>query len=218
MALLCGCTGDVSALDPAGPAAASIARLWWVMLAASVPLFLLVVGLFLILFFKPEFGRGLSPRSWILAGGLGLPIPILFALTFYAFWEGEYLLRGGASEPVDLVRVEATGTRWQWQFRYPEMSGNPVTVGVLHIPAGRTIEVAVESDDVIHSFWIPRLAGKIDAVPGHTNYLRLRADRPGRYGGQCAEYCGVGHAGMNFEVRAHAAEDYATAIGLGDAQ
>ncbi|MFN7023185.1 MAG: cytochrome c oxidase subunit II [Pseudorhizobium sp.] len=218
MAFLGGCTGDVSALDPAGPAAASIARLWWVMLAAAVPLFLLVVGLFVILVFKPEFGRGLSPRSWILAGGLGLPIPILTALTFYAFWEGEYLLRGGSSAPPDLVRVEATGTQWQWQFRYPEVAGTPSTIGVLHIPAGRTVEVAVESDDVIHSFWIPRLAGKIDAVPGHTNYLRLRADRPGRYGGQCSEYCGVGHAAMNFEVRAHTAGDYATAIGTGDAE
>ena len=218
LVLLCGCTGDVSALDPAGPAAASIARLWWVMLAAAVPLFLLVVGLFLILVFKPEFGRGLSPRSWILAGGLALPIPILAALTFYAFWEGEYLLRGGSPEPPDLVRVEATGTRWQWRFRYPDITGAPSTLGVLHIPAGQTVEVAVESDDVIHSFWIPRLAGKIDAVPGHTNYLRLRADQPGRYGGQCSEYCGVGHAAMDFEVRAHAAEDYAAAIGAGDAQ
>ncbi|HEX2148062.1 MAG TPA: cytochrome c oxidase subunit II, partial [Pseudorhizobium sp.] len=106
----------------------------------------------------------------------------------------------------------------QWEFRYPTMEGGPSTVGILHIPAGRTIEVAVESADVIHSFWIPRLAGKIDAVPGHTNYLRLRADRPGRYGGQCSEYCGVGHAAMDFEVRAHAAEDYESALGLGGTQ
>ncbi|HEV7434593.1 MAG TPA: cytochrome c oxidase subunit II [Pseudorhizobium sp.] len=203
-------------MDPAGPSAESIARLWWVMLAAAVPLFLLVVGLFLLLVYKPQLGRRLSPRTWILAGGLGLPIPILAALTFYAFWQGEYLLRGGSELPADLVRIEATGTRWQWVFRYPEVEGNPSTVGVLHIPAGRTIEVAVESDDVIHSFWVPRLAGKIDAVPGHTNFLRLRADRPGRYGGQCSEYCGVGHAGMDFEVRAHAAEDYQNALGPGE--
>ena len=188
------------------------------MLAASVLLFLLVVGLFLILIVKPEFGRRFSPRFWILAGGVGLPIPLLLLLTFYAFWQGEYLLRGARVFSPELVRVEATGTRWQWQFRYSDVSGTPLTVDVLHIPVGRTVEVAVESDDVIHSFWIPRLAGKIDAVPGHTTYLRLRAEKPGRYGGQCSEYCGIGHAGMRFEVRAHADEDYAAALGLEESQ
>ena len=212
--LLAGCTGDLSALDPAGPSAASIARLWWVMLAASALLFLLVMGLLFVAIIFPLFSRRISQRSWILAGGLALPIPILFALTFYAFWQGEYLLRGGGTEAEELVRVEALGTRWQWQFRYPDTAENPTTSGVLHIPAGRTVEVAVTSTDVIHSFWIPRLAGKIDAVPGHVTYLRLRADRPGRYGGQCAEYCGTGHAGMNFEVHAHAEEDYAAALGI----
>lgn len=212
LASLAGCTGDLSALDPAGPSAASIAGLWWVMLAGSVILFLLVVGLFLATVFMPRFGRKLSPRLWILGGGLALPLPILFALTFYAFWQGEYLLRGGGASAPDLVRIEALATRWAWQFRYPGLPEKPMTEGIVHIPAGRMIELEVTSSDVIHSLWIPRLAGKIDAVPGHITYLRLRADRPGRYGGQCSEYCGTGHAAMRFEVRAHAPEDYAAAL------
>ncbi|CCF21410.1 Cytochrome c oxidase subunit II (fragment) [Pseudorhizobium banfieldiae] len=209
---LSGCTGDLSALDPAGPSAASIARLWWVMLIASILLFILVVGLFLATVFVPKFGRRLSPRFWIVGGGLVLPLPILFALTFYAFWQGEYLLRGGTDHTGDTIRIEAKATRWAWNFRYPEHFEAAVSEGVLHIPAGVTVELAVTSDDVIHSLWIPRLGGKIDAVPGHTTYLRLKADRPGRFGGQCAEYCGAGHAGMRFLVQAHAETDYAAAL------
>ena len=182
------------------------------MLVASAMLFLLVVGLFLATLFVPNFGRRLSVRSWIVGGGLALPLPILFALTFYAFWQGEYLLRGGAERPGDTVRIEAQATRWAWVFRYPDSSQAMATEDVLHIPAGATIEIAVTSDDVIHSLWIPRLGGKIDAIPGHTTFLRIRADRPGRFGGQCAEYCGVGHAGMRFVVEAHTKEDYAAAI------
>lgn len=211
--LLASCSGDLSALDPAGPSAGSIAHLWWVMLAGSILLFLLVVGLFLATVFVPRFGRSISPRNWIIGGGIFLPLPILLALTFYALWQGEYLLRGGGGFPLQSpLRVEAHGTMWQWRFSYPDIRGATPTSGTLHIPAGRTVEIRVSSSDVIHSFWVPRLAGKIDAIPGHTNYLRLRADRPGRYSGVCSEYCGTGHAGMRFVVQAHTQEDYLAAL------
>jgi len=83
---------------------------------------------------------------------------------------------------------------------------------VLHIPAGQPVDVLVTSSDVIHSFWSPRLAGKIDAVPGHENVVRLTADRPGTYRGVCAEFCGVGHTDMHFSVVAHPPEEYAQAL------
>ena len=70
----------------------------------------------------------------------------------------------------------------------------------------------VTSRDVIHSFWIPRLAGKIDAIPGHANVLRIQADAPGRFEGLCAEFCGVGHPGMRFQVVAHPAADFPAAL------
>jgi cytochrome c oxidase subunit II len=216
-AALGGCVGDLSALDPAGPSAASIADLWWVMLWASVALFALVLGLFLSTVLFPNFGRGVSQRRWIILGGLVLPLPVLTALTFYAFAQGEFLLKGAMGGDEEVLEVRAVGRMWQWQFSYPSVSGSPVRIDVLDIPAGRTIEIITESEDVIHSFWVPRLGGKIDAIPGHSNRLRIRADQPGRYGGICSEYCGTGHAGMRFEVRAHTEEDFRRVLTTGEA-
>lgn len=203
-----GCSGDFSALDPAGPSAASIASLWWAMLWGSFALFTLVLGLFLAAVLVPRFGRGVSQTRWIILGGLVLPLPVLTGLTFYAFAQGEFLLKGAVSEGDEVLEIRAIGRMWQWQFSYPSVSGSPVHTDLLHIPAGRTVEIIAESEDVIHSFWVPRLGGKIDAVPGHSNRLRIRADQPGRYGGICSEYCGTGHAGMQFEVQAHRQEDF----------
>jgi heme/copper-type cytochrome/quinol oxidase subunit 2 len=84
---------------------------------------------------------------------------------------------------------------------------------VLHIPAGRPADLVITSTDVIHSFWIPRLAGKMDAIPGHTNRLRIVADAPGTYRGECAEYCGVGHKNHGFTVVAHDAAGWAAFTG-----
>jgi cytochrome c oxidase subunit 2 len=82
----------------------------------------------------------------------------------------------------------------------------------MHLPAGLPVDIVVTSVDVIHAFWVPRLAGKIDAVPGHVNRLRIQADQPGRYEGLCNEFCGRGHTGMRFVVVVHRAEDFAAAL------
>ncbi|CAO3435049.1 cytochrome c oxidase subunit II [Azospirillum doebereinerae] len=211
---LAGCAGDLSALDPAGPFAESVARLWWAMLLGAIPLFALVVGLFLLTVLRPGFGRRLSPKGWIVAGGLALPLPVLTALLGYALFQGEYRLGRPGSEA---LRVEARARMGQWSFAYPEAPGAPVTVGVLHLPAGRLVEVVVTSEDVIHSFWVPRLGGKIDAVPGHETRLRLLAEAPGTFGGTCAEYCGVSHTDMRFTVRAHEAGRYAAELAKAEA-
>jgi cytochrome c oxidase subunit 2 len=87
-----------------------------------------------------------------------------------------------------------------------------VTRNVLHLPAGTPVDIVVTSKDVIHAFWVPTLAGKVDAVPGRTNRLRIQADRPGQYEGQCNEFCGLGHAVMRFVVFVHRPEDYAAAL------
>ena len=204
---LTACSGDLSALDPAGPYAGAIANLWWIMLIGSGLILGLVLALLGLVFLKPGFGRSLSPKGWMIAGGLFLPIPVLIALMTYGMAQGEYLIGAWQNEPV-VARVEARGAMWQWGFRYPDLGGDVATDGTLHIPAGGVVEVRVSSADVVHSFWIPRLAGKIDAVPGHETVVRIRADVPGRYGGICAEYCGTGHAGMRFTVEAHPPEIY----------
>lgn len=205
--LLTSCSGDLSTLEPGGPYAGAIANLWWIMLIGSGLILGLVLVLLALVFFKPGFGRRLSPKGWMIAGGLFLPIPVLVALMTYGMAQGEYLIGAWQREPV-MARVEARSSMWRWDFRYPDLPGDLTTDGTLHIPAGGVVEVRVTSDDVVHSFWIPRLAGKIDAVPGHETVVRIKADVPGRYGGICAEYCGVGHAGMRFIVEAHAPETY----------
>lgn len=196
--MLAGCTGPLSALDPAGPTAQSLSTLWWVMFWGAILLFVLVVVLFAMSLLRPAWLRRLSPMGWIIAGGLAMPLPVLITLTTTSLVLGEQLLpreRTAAS-------VVAVASRWSWQFEYAD--GSPPTENILHLPAGEPVEIAVRSLDVIHSFWIPALGGKIDAIPGHTNTIRLMADRPGRYHGICAEYCGVGHDVMRFTVEAYA--------------
>ncbi len=204
---LAGCTGDFSALDPAGPFAVAIADLWWLMLAGASVIFLAVLGLFLLILFRPGSGRQVPPARWIWIGGVAFPLVTLVALIGHGLMRGEYILTARTGAPLE---VEAHGSMWRWDFRY---AGNArASRGVLHIPAGRTIVVTATSDDVIHSFWVPRLGGKIDAIPGHAATVRILADRPGIYGGVCSEYCGTGHEGMFFQVHAHPPEEFETVL------
>ena len=96
----------------------------------------------------------------------------------------------------------AIGHQWWWEFRYPGPDGEVITANEMHVPVGRPIWLRLESADVIHSFWVPRLAGKMDLIPGHTNYTWFSADRKGIFLGQCAEYCGTQHAHMLIRVYA----------------
>lgn len=210
---LAGCAGPQSTLDPAGPAAGVIATLWWAMLAGAVLLFLLVMVLFGIVMTRPDWARRVSPARWIVLGGLVLPAIVLTPLVVYALATGERLLPHRAG---DTVRIEAEARQWSWTFTYPS-AGGVETKGVLHLPAGTPVDVVVTSLDVIHAFWIPRLAGKIDAIPGHANLLRIEADRPGTYEGLCNEFCGLGHTGMRFDVIVHPAAEFASALAAPDA-
>ena len=208
LAALAGCAGPLSTLAPSGPAAASIARLWWVMLAGSAVLFVLVLVLFALVMRQPGWGSRVSPARWIVLGGLVLPSVILIPLICYALLAGERLLPLPGHAP---ARIDAVAQQWRWTFRYPDQGGLQ-TQDVLHLPAGTPVDIVVTSEDVVHSFWIPRFAGKIDAVPGHATRLRVQADQPGRYEGQCNQFCGLGHAGMHFTVIVDRPEDFAAAV------
>lgn len=192
-ALVAGCDTPLSALAPAGPVAAEIALLWWAMLTGAALLTLLVLGLVAAGF---RAGRPQDRRRWAVGMGVVFPLAILSATLAVALVAGERILpRGPAFE----VRVEAR--QWAWQFETPETG---VTENVMHIPAGRPVDVLVTSVDVIHAFWVPRLGGKIDAIPGRVTRLRLQVDEPGEYGGLCAEFCGLDHTTMRFTLVAHA--------------
>ncbi|EQB05513.1 hypothetical protein L288_12775 [Sphingobium quisquiliarum P25] len=198
---LSGCDAPLSALAPAGPTASAIAELWWIMLAGAAGILALVLGLLALSFRRRS--RTAPERLWLIGGGIIFPITLLTALLAAAIVLGERSIpaRAGAME------VEAESSQYRWRFSYPGTGALP-TDETLHIPAGRPVTVALSTKDVIHSFWVPRLGGKMDAIPGHVNRLTIQASVPGTYFGLCAEYCGVGHSRHGFQVIAHAPAEW----------
>lgn len=146
-----------------------------------------------------------TQNRWLIGGGLVLPSICIAVLLAFGIPAGHSMLPLPPEEG-EALTVEVTAHQWQWEVYYPEQGIR--LYNELHIPANTPVDVHVTSSDVIHSFWVPRLAGKADAIPGHTNVLRLKADEPGDYRGQCAEFCGSGHAHMQFEVSAHSQADF----------
>jgi cytochrome c oxidase subunit II len=115
-------------------------------------------------------------------------------------------VRRGPPEDSDPLHVTVIGHQWWWEYRYPDHG--VTTANELHVEAGRPVVVDLESMDVVHSFWVPRLAGKTDVVPGRTNRMWFMANEPGIYQGQCAEYCGMQHANMLLIVQAQPREQF----------
>ena len=201
-------------LHPAGPAAQNIADLWWMLFAGAVAIFVIVTALLAAAVIRrgtsaaneTSVDNPLSSRIWFWGFGLAFPLVTLSALTVYGLVLGQRLL---PRTTPDVVTVQAEARQWAWTFGYPDAQGR-VTDGVLHIPAGRPVDVEITSRDVIHSFWVPQLAGKLDAIPGHINVLRLEATVPGFYAGQSAEFSGLGYREHVFSVQAHDAVSWAT--------
>ncbi len=206
--VIAGCGGPQSALDPAGPAAAAIADIWWLMFWGAVLVWLLVTSLLLLALRRRRRLSERGGRTMIIAGGLVLPTAVLAALLVYGTLSSDRITGRGA-QVAQVVLV--TGRQWHWDFVYVGQDGRPLAASTdtLAMPLGRMVEFRIQSADVIHSFWIPRLGGKIDAIPGRTNVLRLQADQAGPIRGHCAEFCGLEHAFMGFEVQVLAADDYA---------
>ena len=200
-ASLGGCRGVQSALDPAGPAAESIALIWWIMVVGAVAVWLLVVVLLWLALRRrdAELPRPAQPLRFIVGGGIVLPVVVLTALLVHGSLASGRIT--GIGTDVDRV-IEVHARQWQWTFRYRDSDGEVVaeTLDELVIPRGELVEFLIGSEDVIHSFWIPRLGGKIDAIPGRINHLRLQADRDVPIRGHCAEFCGLEHTHMIFAV------------------
>lgn len=206
-------------LQPAGPVAQAIGELAWLLIAGAGVVFVGVMALLAWVLLRPRVARpgdgGAAARAearalrwWLVGGGLLLPGGVLAALLLHTTWLTVALVpRPGPQEPV----ISVIAHSWWWEVRYPAPGGGPdvVLANEVHVPAGRAVTLGLASRDVIHSFWVPQLAGKIDMVPGRVHQLRLQADRPGVYRGQCAEFCGLQHARMALHVIAHAPDDYA---------
>lgn len=180
------------------------------MLAGAAAITVLVLGLLVVAWRRPE--GPVDERVWFWGLGLSFPLVVLSALTVHGLILGERLRPVAAA---DVVTVRAEARQWAWSFGYADAPGRR-TEDILHIPAGRPVDVEITSRDVIHAFWVPRLAGKLDAIPGHVNRLRLQADRPGDYAGASAEFSGTGYRDHTFTVRAHDAAGWAAFL-AGDA-
>lgn len=215
-----------SMVHPGGPAAAEIAWLWWIMLGIFTAVFILVMVLLLYGIYRrssivaasasasenstgtasgPSRSAGEMPpwgrTGFIVAGGVILPVLVLTPLYVYSLTASARLRM-----PKDAVTVRVVGHMWWWEVRYPE--SGVVSANEIHIPAGKPVRLELTSIDVIHSFWVPRLNGKRDMIPGIENSFWIQADQPGIYRGQCGEYCGTQHANMAFEVIALESADF----------
>lgn len=196
-----------SALSPQGMAAERIAEITWVLFVGGGLIFLVVMLLTgMALFGTPSQRAFLAQRKMIIGGGIAFPVVTLTILLIYSFSSGSF----GPLSPKPVFRVEVTGDLWWWRVRYLDPEGKLVaeTANEIRIPSGQAVELLLKSNDVIHSFWVPNLAGKIDMIPGHINRLQIQASQPGVFRGQCAEYCGAQHAKMAFYVIAQETQEF----------
>jgi cytochrome c oxidase subunit 2 len=206
-------------LLPAGPQAQALYDLWLLLLVVCALVFVALMAALAFALWRapratadsapivPSRDRG-EPR---LARGVGAALMLSTGLLVGLLVVSIFTDRAIARLPlVDALHIELTGHQWWWEARYDDAEPAHVfvTANELHVPVGRPVIVTLRADDVIHSFWVPSLHGKKDLIPGHDATLSFRADRPGVYRGQCAEFCGYQHANMALFVVADAPEDY----------
>ncbi|MBA3552079.1 MAG: cytochrome c oxidase subunit II [Actinobacteria bacterium] len=205
----CAENAPQDSLSPAGPYARQIDTLFRPVFWIAVAVFVLVQGLLLyaVFRFRHRGDRGIPVQvhgnrrleiAWtiipaMLLAGIAIPtVGTIFSLD-----------RRPAGDVLD---IRVVGHQWWWDVEYPTLG--VVTANEVHIPAGRPVRLSLETEDVIHSFWIPRLAGKQDMLPGRTTTLNIQADEPGTYEGQCTEFCGASHANMQFLVIAQVPAEF----------
>lgn len=199
-------------LEPIGRFAVETDQLWDIVLIVSAIVFVLVQGLIVVAILRfrekpddtdrlPKQVHG-NPRL----EALWTVIPaVILAIVAVPTVRTIFDL---AEEPEGGLAIDVVGHQWWWEYEYAGEYEGLVTANELHIPTGETVVLKVTSNDVIHSFWVPKIAGKQDAVPGRTTLVKLHTDEPGEYLGQCAEYCGLSHANMRLRVIAHEPDEF----------
>ncbi|TIT80720.1 MAG: cytochrome c oxidase subunit II [Mesorhizobium sp.] len=215
---LTGCSDWQSTLHAHGANARKIFDLIWTFGAVALTTWLLVMLALAMALFRRHLAE--APRSPLqidshqerrliraVGSATALTVVVLIALTIGSFFAGKSIASLSGSET---VTVRVTGHQWWWEIRYPKIDSSEaiVTANEIHIPVGESVKVKLDSLDVIHSFWVPSLAGKRDLIPGRSSELTLIADKPGIYRGQCAEFCGYQHAHMAITVVAESREAF----------
>ncbi|MBM3935222.1 MAG: cytochrome c oxidase subunit II [SAR202 cluster bacterium] len=229
MGVLAGCYPEhqQSTFDPQGPVARSQLTLFYWIFWTAVVVFVLVEAalVYTVIRYRRKAGDGVPPQThghtpleitWTVIPALILvvvAVPTIKTL-FYNANSPHPPEEGG-------MTIDVTGVQWWWEFRYLNDINNPdddvVTANELHIPVGKPVNIRLHSRDVIHSFWIPKIAGKVDLVPNNDNHMWIQADEPGEYLGQCAEFCGIAHALMRFRVFAQPQAEFDAWLAAQDA-
>jgi cytochrome c oxidase subunit 2 len=206
-----------SVLNPAGPQASSIHELWLLMFSVTVVMFGLVLTFVFAALIRgvrhhsttaPEISeraeRGLSQG---VAAAIAVTVVVLIALLAASVWTGRSVAPLHAASG---VTIAVTGHQWWWEIEYQDAtpSRRVLTANEIHIPTKQSVVLSVTSRDVIHSFWAPNLQGKRDLVPGYTTAIWMQVDQPGHFRGQCAEFCGLQHAHMAFDIVAEPQADF----------
>lgn len=207
-ASLIGCGTNQSVLNPASAPASELANLSWLLFALGAAVLLIVIVAALIAYAGSDRLRAmLASKKAVVIGGIVFPVVVLTALLAAGIWLTKSS-QARLQAPADL-RIGIVGEQWWWRLAYEGAGGQPIaTANELRIPVGRVTRLKLTSADVIHSFWVPSLAGKIDMIPGRTTHLQLEPSTPGNFRGQCAEYCGGPHALMALEVVAMPADAF----------
>jgi len=208
--------GGLAPVTPHSPNAVRITDTYWVVFGFTAFVFVLIESLLVIFIVKYRSrGRSRSVEGAQVHGHTRLellwtvfPVLILAAIAVVVFWELPAIDHQPSAAP-NPIHITVEGHQYYWQFDYPNHARS---IGTLHVPVGAVVDLKVVSPDVIHSWWIPALGGKIQAIPGRVNHTWFRADAAGTYTGQCAELCGVFHASMLATVKAESAQSYRTFI------
>jgi cytochrome c oxidase subunit 2 len=226
VALLAGCGGNnnkQNTLHPAGPAAHTIINLFSPFFWVAVVIGAAVVSatFYVAIRFREKPGEPRNPVqvhgnpvlevSWTI-------VPFLILAVMAVPTVATIFNLAKVPKGPDVVHVQVDARQWFWEYEYTDSANGFITANEMHIPVGRPVVLTLTSNNVIHSFWVPELAGKKDVVPGHPNTLTIEASRPGTFLGQCAEYCGISHANMRLRVIAQTAPDYAKWIASQKAQ
>ena len=213
------CGGIQNAINPAGPQAENLSRLWWLMfIVCSVVFVLVMIALLLALrkqvpesdttpVLEPPAEQERRKRNVVLSA-ISVTVIILFVFLIASFSAGRSMTAELANK--NGLSIELSGHQWWWEVRYNDVDASNIftTANEIHIPVGVPVVFSLRSTDVIHSFWVPNLSGKKDLIPGKINTIWLQADKPGVYRGQCAEYCGLQHAKMALWVVAEPQEQF----------
>jgi cytochrome c oxidase subunit 2 len=201
-----------SALDPHGTGAARIAELWWVMFGFGTAVFLLVVALLFAAVLRrrratsatdPDPVGGDTGRNWPIFGGIVMPLVIIGIVFGYSIYTLARIENPIQKPP---IKIEVVGRRWWWEVKYPDQG--VTTANEIHLPVGVPVQIQLQSADVIHSFWVPELHGKMDLIPTRINNITVQANDKGIYRGECAEFCGLQHAHMGFMVVVESQQDF----------